>query len=737
MSVPGSGQQDPGKVTERRPSPGLALLALLCCAPTQAQPTDWSLCAGTPSAPPAVAPGAEGEPRIFLHGERSLSEGAVYHELSGDVLLEYDGQRLTADRVRYDAERRVADAEGDLHYSLPGLQLEAERARLDLARDEAEAVGVRYQLSDAHGRGDAEQATLSGRDVLRLTRMSYTTCEPGQEDWRLRARELTLSRSEGWGEARHAQLELGDVPVLYLPWISFPLDERRKTGLLLPTLGHAESTGFFYSQPYYWNIAPNRDATFTPRLMSERGVQIGAEYRYRYPGQRGELDVEYLPNDNRTDEQRSLFRALHHASFGPRLHASLHYAEVSDDQFFEDLADGLALASTTHLDRYLQAGYEGDSWRLSALAEDFQTLAGKDPYRRLPQLLFNGALPARPLGLEFALDTEYVHFDHDEDIVRGTRLDLDPRVALPLRAAGGFLTPALRLRHTRYDLDDAAPGADSAPTRSAPVASVDGGLVFERDWANGSGALRQTLEPRLYYLYVPGRAQDELPVFDSAELDYGFEQLFRPYRFSGADRLGDANQATLALSSRILDRGSERARVGLAYIHYFNDPEVALPGVQSDTDLLSDFAAEAALRLAPGWSAGGALFYDSDAEHTGKGALRLRYQPEAGRLLHIAYRFRAGVLEQTDLAVLWPITPRWKGIARWNYALDAEEPIEMLAGVERGGCCLAWRLALRSYVNGTPGERNDALLFELELKGLGSAGQNFSGLLDRAALTYD
>jgi LPS-assembly protein len=716
---------------------GLALLVWMFCGPALAETTDWSLCSSTPPAPLAVTPGTQGEPRVFLHGERSLSDGATYHELSGDVLLEYDGQRLTADRVRYDAARRVADAEGDLHYTLPGLQLDAERARLDLARDEAEAGTVRYWISDAHGRGEAEQAALSWRNVLRLTRMSYTTCEPGQEDWRLRARTLTLSRSEGWGVAHHAHLELGDVPVLYLPWISFPLDERRKTGLLLPGFGHADTTGFFYNQPYYWNIAPNHDATFTPRLMSERGVMIGAEYRYLYPGQGGELDVEYLPNDRRTDQERSLFRALHNAKFGPRLRASLRYAEVSDDEFFEDLAGGLELASITHLERYLQAGYEGDSWRLSARAEDFQTLSGKDPYRRLPQVLFNGALPARPLGLEFALDSEYVHFDHEDDIVRGTRLDLDPYVALPLRTASSFLTPALHLRHTRYDLDDAAPGADSAPTRSAPVASVDSGLIFERDMNLGGQALRQTLEPRLYYLYVPERSQDELPVFDSAELDFGFGQLFRPYRFSGADRLGDANQATLALSSRVLDRGSERARLGLAYIHYFNDPQVTLPGVKADADLLTNYAAEAALRLAPGWSAGGALFYDSDAGHTGKGTLRLRYQPEAGRLLHLAYRFRAGALEQTDLALLWPVTPRWRGIARWNYALDTREPIEMLAGIERGGCCLAWRLAFRSYVNGTPGERNDAVLFELELKGLGSAGQNFSTLMDRATLTYD
>ena len=699
----------------------------------------WALCAPRPVAalPPATLADT------ILTADRAEIEQNRFYTLTGDAVVEQPGQRIRADRIRYDETRDEVQADGDVRLDQSTLQVTGDSATLQLGSDTGEIHAVRYFVPAQHARGRAEIARQESATIRSFEHATYSTCDEDRERWRLHARSVTLDAAEGVGYARHARLEVGSVPVLYTPYISFPIDDRRKSGLLVPSWGNSESSGAELTVPYYWNIAPHRDATLTPRLLSKRGIQMQGEFRYLNPTNLGQLGLEYLPSDRAfNDEDRTLFTLEHSGRPLPQLQTTIRAADVSDQRYFEDLGHSLEVSSITHLERLAEATWFGQGWSLTGRAQDYQTvdhtIADLDhPYRRLPQVLLAVQPRSQPYGLDLRLDSEIVQFGHDlrED---GTRLDLQPKASLPLSGAAWFITPALGVRHTQYSLDDRAAGLPTDPSRTTPIASLDSGLFFERDTRLFGNALHQTLEPRAYYLYVPYEDQDELPVFDTGLRDFSFQQMFEDNRFSGADRMGDANQLTLAVTSRFLDpeSGVQHLSLSLGEILYFRDRDVVLPGQPVGNQSASNLVGELDMRLTHRWKATAGIQWDPHESKTDRGSLRLQYRPDPRHLWNLSYRYRSGELEQIDTSALWHFTPRWHGVVRWNYSLPDRTLLEGLVGVEYESCCWVLRLMGRGYVHDTDGERNDAILVQLELKGLTSFGDPIEALLENGILGY-
>lgn len=745
-------RQPPAAQTAPLPDSGPAPAA---AAPTPAAPTaapaptaeqetgdpygPWALCA--PRSAPEL-PGAALQGTDFDADNAEIQQNRIYL-LTGNVVMERAGRRVQADRVRYDQELDQAQVDGNIRMDEAATRITGSHATLLLGTDQGEIRDAEYEIYAQHARGRATAAYQESAIRKRFEDATYTTCDAEAEAWRLNARSLVLKEDEGVGVARHAWLRLGAVPVLYTPYINFPIDDRRKSGLLVPSWGNSDNSGAEFALPYYWNIAPHRDATITPRLMSKRGLQMQGEFRYLNPTNSGELGLEYLPSDNEyANEDRTLFRIDHRGSPLPRLRTTLFGTDVSDEDYFEDLGTSLDISSITHLERRAEASYHGSGWTLTGRAQDFQTVdrsipSVNHPYRRIPQVLFNANPLTQPYGLEFGLASEFVQFDHDER-VDGTRLDLYPKVSLPVGGAAWYLTPSAGVRYTTYDLNDPTTGADD-PDRTTPVASLDGGLFFERNVGLFGNDLLQTLEPRAFYLYVPNEDQADLPLFDTSLRDFSFQQMFEDNRFNGADRMGDANQLTLAVTSRLLDpaTGTQHASLSLGQILYFRDREVTLaPTLPAEEQSSSNLVGEVDLRLTRSWKTIAGLQWDPHQSRTERGNVRLQYRPNPQHLWNFSYRYRAGDLEQIDTSALWYFTPRWHGVMRWNYELPDGELLEGLAGLEYESCCWIFRILGRSYISDTQGERNDAIMFQLELKGLTSFGDPIEALLEDGILGY-
>lgn len=712
-------------MTTHHPLPLVLLLALLpSLGAAQDGAERWGLCRPSSEVIPLPELGPADDLSLRIAADRVEAEGEGVSHFSGDVVLLRGGQRIEAQEARYDQRGDTLTLDGAVQLYTADMALSGERARLDLGSDSGELHGVRYHFRGNHAFGNATSVTLRNAHYTELAGATYTTCDPDKVDWLLKAQRIDLDEASNTGEARSVTLEFKGVPFLYLPYINFPL-RGRKTGLLPPALGSSDKTGTDISVPWYWNIAPNYDATLTPRYMSARGTQLQGEFRYLHPANRGQLQLEALPSDRRYDDQeRYAVSYQHSAQPGPGWSSSIAYNQVSDADYFNDLGNSQASASTTHLERRFDLAYRGAGWDVLGRVQGYQTLSGSEPYQRLPQLRLDAATPLRRNTLHYSLSSEFVHFAHEDNQPTGSRIDLTPAVSLPLEGAAWFLTPRLALRHTQYQLQDLL--GDAEPSRTTPILSLDSGLYFERDTAFGARALLHTLEPRLYYLHVPYRDQSDLPLFDTGAYDFSFAQLFRTNRFSGADRQGDANQVTLALTSRLLDSqsGAELVRAGIGQIHYFTDRRVDLTDGVVQEQPGSDIVAELGARPLRGLDLAAATRWDPEEERGELLTGRARYAPDRDHLLSLDYRYRRDQsLRQTDLVGYWPLARRWRALGRWNYDLELERTLEAVAGVAWQDCCWGLHFVLRQRLDTVTFESNRSFMLTLELKGLSSFGR--------------
>lgn len=721
-------------------------------APLPGSDPTWRLCRPAPQ-PSAPLP-APGQTDTYLEGDTAEIRQQEVYILTGNALAESGGERIRAERLTYhDTDARL-DAEGSLRVEQPEILVQGEWGHFNLAEDTGEIHRITYQMPQRHGRGEAEVAYQDSDILKRLERATYTTCDPGRDDWHIQAREVYLHTDKGEGRAWHATLRVKDVPILYTPYLSFPLDDRRKSGFLVPSLGASEETGADISIPYYWNIAPNHDATITPRLMSQRGVQMIGEYRFLQPNHSGQLDLEVLPSDQEFDDDRYLIGLEHQARLSPRLSTQIDFLDISDRHYFEDLGTNLDDTSRTFIRRFAQARYQGSGWNLTGRVDDFVTADPSittDPFKRLPQILFSfNPLPDwNPIGLDLRLDSEWVRFDHDSR-VKGSRLDLEPVLELPWQRQAYALTPGVGVKHTRYELDNTAASANDSPQLTAPYGFLDASLFLERDMRWLGGDYLHTVTPRLFYLYAPGRNQDDIPIFDTGESDFRFSQLFSTNRFTGRDRFGDANQLSAAVTSRILDpaTGDEKLRFGIGQILFFDNRNVTLPGRGTQTRSSSDIVTDLNWNITRDLAFNAGLHWDTFDNQVDRQSYRLQYRPDPRHILNVGYRFRddsdiSNRLEQVDINGFWHLTPRWHLVGRWFYSLEDDQLLEALAGVEYESCCWITRLAVRDFINsvdtgaiGEDGERNLAIMLQFELKGLTSLGQPVQELIEQSVLGY-
>jgi LPS-assembly protein len=650
----------------------------------------------------------------------------------------------------YDRGAERLEATGNVRFWDEGLFLTGQRAEHEFQTEVTRVEGATFTILDAHGHGSAETARLTGRDLFRARGATYTTCDPGNESWVLEADSIRLDRVEDVGVGRNVWVKFHSVPIFYSPYLTFPLSDARKTGFLAPKLRVSDSTGLELTTPYYLNLAPNRDATIAARGMSDRGIQFQGEYRYLMPWGAGEVAAEYLPHDRQIGDDRAAVRFAHEGEFAPRLSTDLDVAWVSDDDYLEDLGTNLGVSRRRFLQRRGALLYTGRRWWLRGRLQDYQTIdetiAPLDrPYERLPQILAQTNFIEHNRRLNPAVRAEFVSFERS-DGVTGTRIDLRPSVSFPMRSAGAFLVPRAAVRYTAYDLDDTPPGADDSPSRLLPVFSADAGLLFERDVTLGGRGMVQTLEPRVYYLAIPYEDQSDLPVFDTGGYTFSFAQLFRDDRFNGADRLGDANQVSLALTSRLLagSSGRELVRASLGQIRYLRDRKVTLPGEARETDRESDLVGELTASPTAHWRALAGFQWSTSDERTDRSTLAIRYQPDARRVINAAYRFvrespasSEDSVEQADISFAWPLVRNWRAVGRWNYALADGTTLESFAGLEYESCCWALRTVLRRYLSNDEGEHTNAVFVQLELKGLTGVGRRTVSFLERSIPGYE
>ena len=747
-----------------RPSTRLLLLAFAAPAvftgTAAGADDDWAQCGPgfrIPERPALEATGSDADPgTIHVSADAAdLVEDGV-SRFTGNVTVEQDSRQLQSEEIVYDQSEEVMEAEGDVRFWDEGVFLTGPRARADIARDVVTfGPEATFMLEAEHGHGDAAEIRSQGRERIVASDVSYTTCNPGEADWRITASEVVLDRAESTGTARNMWLEFMGQRVFHLPWISFPLGSQRKSGFLTPTFGTSGSSGVEVTVPYYFNLAPNYDATLTARTMSDRGVQALGELRFlsRTYGF-GQIAAEHLPSDSEFDDDRTAFDILHRNQWSDRWSTDGRFEWVSDKEYLGDFGSSLSQSSRTHLPRRFDTRYRGDGWDALVRFQDFMTLDRdiERPYTRLPQILAGTSVPERNNAPNFGATAELTYFDH-ESRTTGARMDLQPALSYPMRSAATFVIPRATLHVTGYNLNRSAAEAsrDDDPSRLVPSFSLDSGLFLERPLSLSGKSLTHTIEPRIHYLLVPYDRQNDMPLFDTSRPSFSFAQLFRENRFSGEDRIGDANQVTLAVASRLLDDdGGELARAGIGRIHYFRDRKVTLDEDDArDTARKSDLVGEIEARPDPNWRLRAGLQYDTSADRTEKHVLNARYQPNRRSVINAGYRLVRDInpdntIEQGELSFAWPLGRDWRTVGRWSYALNEDDnrTLEAFGGLEYESCCWGFRTVVRRFRRS--GARTDGddsystgVFLQLELKGLTSVGSRTEALLARGIPGYE
>lgn len=720
------------------------------------------------------------------------SNRTVYH-LSGDVRMQRADQRLQADTVDYNDQTTDYDARGNVRYQDASGLMAATHARGNNDASTGIADNVRYQMLDSRGNGTASKAQMFDANRTRYSQATYSTCDVGHHLWEFRGKSIAVDKVSGRGVARDATFRVGGVPLLYLPWISFPVDKRRMTGFLYPTFGHTSRSGYMLSTPFYLNLAPNYDATLDPRFYSLHGSMLDAEFRYLLPGSRGTLDAQFLPNDHGvTDPGTTAHTAgtnRYRVQFSDTTHLwgswnfSTSIDRSSDNNFQYDFGDQLGGAPVYILGSSAQVaggGKWGDAtWGASLGGVAYQnmnpfTTDASLPYRQLPSADFNIDWPIAN-WLEFGMTNQFTAF-RKPDNVEGNREDIQPYLSADFGNQAWFVRPRVAWRYTDYQLSNgyqnygyfgllgsgtASPFTRQSPSRSLPIVSVDSGLVFDRSTSLFGRSYTQTLEPRLYYLYVPYRNQNDQPLFDTSLMSFDYWQLFSTNQFSGADRQMNANNLTAAVTTRLLDEGGvERLSASIGQIHYFTPQRVQMPNSANTASAATDwsrsaYVAQLDLQLSDDWRASSSYQWDPNTRYTDMAMLQLQGRLGLDGVVNFAYRYRRGLMEQYSASAVYPLSDRWRLIGAWTYAKPIKGvvnplkgTIEALAGVEYDSCCVTLRLVDRSYVNQgyfgyAPAPtsshvnlRDNAIMFEVVFKGLGSTGGQIDPLLRRDILGY-
>lgn len=704
--------------------------------------------------------------------------------LTGDVVITQGDRRLQADQVQLNRNTGDSTIEGQIELREPGLLMRAEQATINSESGLGEFRDTQFLFHDSGFRGTAKSLQRISANELELQQGSMTQCTPGDDAWAFNAAEIHLDTDKGWGTAKHARLNINDVPVFYTPYITFPLDGRRKTGLLWPSFASGNDNGFELSAPYYLNLAPNYDATIAPRFIEKRGTMTELETRYMNSWSQWVIAGAYLQDDLYKDSAEPIpltsssdvppvknrwLQSISHQGNGLGLTSSIDYKKVSDIDFFDDLStDSLEVKRSSNVNQQALLSYNQLYWQSQLKLQQYQTIDDDltSQYKLLPQFSLKSNRYGVSFQPELIGELQYTDFQHDDSIedggsfVTGQRVYTELGVSYPMYWSAGFIVPTVKARHLSYNLDAVLPGNDDSPSATTPLATLDMGLIFERPLSFGSSRFVQTLEPRFYYFYSDREDQTGNPDFDTRQLNFGFSQLFSDTRFTGHDRLDDANQSAIGITSRFVDQASGREVVSLSLgqIFYFQDREVSLSNNIGDQQLLSNSNIATELQYQPSdrtWLSN-TLLWDSRQDLIEEGSLSLHHRRGNNTLYNLGYVYRrdgastieAGIrdLSQGSASVLLPISERWRLMASYRYDVEEHRALDHVAGLQYEDCCWMVRVLYQQtfddeFIDTTSNrivtEQDYAFIVEFQLKGLGSLGNKAESLLKETFLGYE
>ncbi|MCG9695819.1 LPS assembly protein LptD [Shewanella sp. Isolate11] len=697
---------------------------------------------------------------IKIISDRSSAKMGDKAKFEGDVSFSQGGRHIYADSATLDQANERFDANGNLVFQHDMFTVTADSLSAEMQNNRAELNQAQYWLHGQQIHGEAQKLEITQNNNLHLTNTNFTTCPPGDSSWLLEAETIKIDSEEEWGELWNAKLRVADIPVFYLPYMTIPVSEKRKTGFLFPMFSTSTTNGVEVATPYYWNIAPEYDLTFTPHYMSERGLFLKNEFRYLAgDDQHGQLNAEYLANDDLmpNHDDRYLYHWQHQGKLDKNWRVLANYTDVSDNNYFNDLKSDVLRATDNQISRVGEIAYFERNWDITARVQDIKVL-GEDesPYQVMPQVGFNYRSPSLWQGLDFDLLGEATSFRHkDDQYASANRVHIEPSISLPLHGPAGSLTSELKLMQTNYWQDventNIANNLDTNVSRTIPQVRIHGQINFERytDYFNDN--YRQTLEPQFQYLYVGYEDQTNIGLYDTARLQDDYYGLFRDRRFSGLDRISDANQMTLGLTTRLFDEHNlESFKFSIGQIFYFEDSRVGLIDPSQPNQILqqqntsnSVLAAELNTKIYNHWFMSGAIQYDTKNQDNKKSEVTLDFRPEANKLLQLSYRYVPDLINsntnqsvnvsQTGLRTAWPISDNWYIVGNWYYDLNESRTVETYTGLQYESCCWAVRFGYHyriktNYEDDLDPNFTDRELFEhgyflnFVIKGLGGSG---------------
>jgi LPS-assembly protein len=713
----------------------------------------------------------EHEDRSIDPDDADIQAWAESTELQGDTIHFTGGVDITQGYRRFRGENAVVDRAqdtvtltGEVILREPEMLLQGDSAIIYTETGEATVENGQFVIHPDHLRGNADQLQRDSQGLIHFHDGTFSYCPPGEHDWDIRAKEVVLDLEEGLGTAYNATVNVGEVPIFYTPWLQFPLDDRRRTGLLWPDFGNDSTGGLDITAPVYFNLAPNYDALYSPRYIEERGINNELKVRYMndYVGY-WTVGGTYMRHDDRykkevpqgQSDDRWLTVVRQDGLFEQRWRSRIDYSKASDEQYMKDLeASSLNAQRATSLLQLASLDYLGDDWLFNLDVQQFQSLAEdiNDEYKKLPQ--FTGQYRGRgtPFTLEPVLLAQYSNFDSDENVVTGQRTYAEAGATYPMQWSYGFLEPTLKYRQLNYELSEGDFFNEDSPSAGSALASLDGGLYFERQTGFAGKSLLQTLEPRVYYLYAGHENQADQPDFDSAELTFSYNQLFRETRFSGHDRLDDANQVSVGLTTRFIDTesGDRLLSASIGQIYYFRDRKVRLqPGAEPLDESGSEIAGELIFSPTRHVDLRSSLVYDPYSGNMNSGNVQASYTRDDGAIFNIGYSYRRPLTlvnlqpetEQANVSAYLPINDNWRVFGAVNYSVIDNKNIEDMAGVEYDNCCWTVRLLhLRYYDNATTGripdfnnpnlEQEHTTQVQIILKGMGGFGDRITNILE-------
>jgi LPS-assembly protein len=672
----------------------------------------------------------------------------------GNAILKKGNTTIKAEVIEYDEVSEKIITTGNTNIDLESMSLRGSKLSLKLSDETGQMDDASFIFKNADKpeksvikrgvvvtkrsydfRGDAKAIFFEGENKKRLQSSRITTCEADSDDWYIKSSNMEVNTKTDRVNASNAILEFKGLPVLYTPSIDFSLNKNRKSGFLSSTFGTTSQSGFEFRVPYYFNISPNMDATLTARYLDKRGPLADGEFRYLTENYSGFNQLQYMNHDQSSGQDNRYYLKLDHQhKFNNGWSASYNYQKVSDDTYFSDLATMIQVTSVVNLPQRANINYAGETWKFNALTEKYQTLtnASNSPYQRLPQLNLSGRKDFDSYILDFK--SQWAYFDRDEKFTyglnekpTGSRLSITPGISVPFTGTYGYIKPKLSANVRSYNLNNSSIGNKDIFT---PIVSMDSGMYFDRTVNLLNQNFTNTLEPRLFYVYIPYKDQSALPNFDTGLADLNMQTLFSENQYNGQDRINDANQLTASITSKFIDKnGKERLSGILAQRYYFEDRKIfgtELNAKKANSDIFMGATA----RLANSFNLDAMFQYDPDSSKLLRSTLSSRYNPEPGKILNLSYRMIENVSDiNQDLKVFnaagqWPLGNRFYSIARYNYDLKTSQTIEVLGGVEYDGGCWVARTIFDRISLPTNPEPNYTLFMQLELNGLGTIGSD-------------